>query len=85
MTEASGEPIEQHTTPFGHILVAKLKGDHYLAFAIEGNWPMNVLEIHQLNRKDGSAEVVSAPDGLVALDVPEIVAAFRAGTPGERK
>ena len=81
LTEASGEPIEQHTTPFGHIVVAKLEGHHYLAFAVEGQWPMNVLEVHRLNRDDGTTEVISAPDGLVAPDVAGVVAAYRAARP----
>jgi hypothetical protein len=84
LTQASGEPIEQHATPFGHIFVAKLEGPHYLAFAIEGNWPMNVLEVHRLNRDDGTTEVIGASEGLMAPDVAGIVAAFRAGKTGER-
>jgi hypothetical protein len=78
LSEASGEPIEQHSTPFGHIVVAKLEGHHYLAFAVEGQWPMNVLEVHRLNRDNGTAEVMSAPDGLIAADVSAVVAAYRA-------
>ena len=84
LAQASGEPIEQHTTPFGHIVVAKLEGHNYLAFAIEGQWPMNVLEVHRLNRDDGTTEVVSASDGLIAPDVAAIVAAFRAEKTGGR-
>lgn len=78
LTQASGEPIEQHTTAFGHIFVAKLTGHCHLAFAIDGQWPMTVLEVHQLNRDDGTAEVISAPDGLTALDTAGVVAALRA-------
>jgi hypothetical protein len=81
LTQASGEPVEQHTTPFGHILVAKLEGHHYLAFAIEGTWPMNVLEVHRLNRDDGTTEVISAPDGLIAPNVARMVAAYGAAKP----
>ena len=84
LTQASGEPIEQHTTAFGHIFVAKLLGHHHLAFAIEGKWPMTVLEVHQINRDDGTTGVISAPDGLTATDAAEIVAAFRAAKAGER-
>lgn len=84
LTQASGEPIEQHTTAFGHIFVAKLTRHHHLAFAIEGKWPMTVLEVHQLNRNDGTTEVISAPDGLTAPDAAGVVAAFRAAKAGER-
>jgi hypothetical protein len=84
LTQASGEPIEQHKTAFGHIFVAKLLGHHHLAFAIEGKWPMTVLEVHQLNRDDGTTGVISAPDGLTATDAAGVVAAFRAAKAGER-
>ena len=43
---------------------------------------MNVLEIHRLNRDDGTTAVISAPNGLLAPDVAGIVATFR--TMGER-
>jgi len=81
LTQASGEPIEQHVTAFGHIIVAKLEGHHYLAFAIEGTWPMTVLEVHRLNRDDGTTEVISTPDGLTAPDVAGVVAAYCAARP----
>lgn len=84
LTQASGEPIEQHTTAFGHIFVAKLEGHHHLAFAIDGKWPMSVLEVHRLNRDGGTTKVVSAPDGLTAPDAAGVVAAFRAAKVGER-
>jgi hypothetical protein len=59
----SGAPIEQHTTAFGKILVAQLKEPHHLAFAIDQKWPMDVLEVHRLDRATGSAEQVEAPAG----------------------
>jgi hypothetical protein len=83
LTQASGKPIEQHATPFGHIVVAKLSGHHYLAFTVEGTWPMTVLEVHRLNRHDGSTEVISIPDGLTALDVAGVVAAYGAARPAK--
>lgn len=79
LTEASGEPVEQHKTAFGQILVAKLEGQRHLAFAIDGKWPLSVLEVHRINRDEGTTEVVDAPAGLVAADVPGIIGAFRAG------
>jgi len=84
LTKASGEPIEQHTTAFGHIVVAKLEGNHYLAFAIEGQWPMRVLEIHRLDRTRGTTEEISAPDGLMAHDVDGVVSTFGAAKTDRR-
>jgi len=73
----SGAPIEQHTTAFGKILVAQLKEPHHLAFAIDQEWPMNVLEVHRLDRATGSAEQVEAPAGLVVPDINGIVQVYR--------
>jgi hypothetical protein len=74
----SGAPIEQHTTAFGKILVAQLKEPHHLAFAIAQKWPMNVLEIHRLDRATGGAEQIEAPAGLMVPDVNGIVQVYRA-------
>jgi hypothetical protein len=74
----SGAPIEQHTTAFGKILVAQLKEPHHLAFAIGQKWPMNVLEVHHLDRATGGAEQVEAPAGLVVPDIDAIVKVYRA-------
>ncbi len=78
LKQASGAPIEQHTTAFGHILVAKLDEPHHLAFAIDEKWPMSVLEVHRLDRSAGTAEPISTRDGLVVPDVDGIVEVFRA-------
>jgi hypothetical protein len=74
----SGAPIEQHTTAFGKILVAQLKEPHHLAFAIDQKWPMNVLEVHRLDRATGGAEQVEAPAGLVVPNIDAIVQVYRA-------
>jgi hypothetical protein len=74
----SGAPVEQHTTAFGKILVAQLKEPHHLAFAIDQNWPMNVLEVHRLDRATGGAEQVEAPMGLMVPDINGIVQVYRA-------
>jgi len=74
----SGAPIEQHTTAFGKILVAQLKEPHHLAFAIDQKWPMDVLEVHRLDRATGSAEQIEAPAGLVVPDINGIVQVYRA-------
>jgi hypothetical protein len=78
LTKASGEAIEQHKTAFGQILVAKLERDDHLAFAIDAKWPMSVLEIHRINRANGTTEVLSAPESLLASDIARIVSTFRA-------
>lgn len=78
LTEASGEPTEQHKTTFGHIVVAKLMPEQHLAFAIESSWPMSVLEIHHINRRNGTTEPLSVPSGLLASDLTGVVNAFSA-------
>lgn len=77
LSEVSGSPVERHSTGFGTVLVAKLHRTHYLGFALAAAWPMNVLEVHRLNRADGSAEPVDAPAGLVAADIQGIVSVCR--------
>jgi predicted transposase YbfD/YdcC len=78
LTKASGEQIEQHKTAFGQILVAKLVQQQHLAFAIDAKWPMSVLEVHQINRADGTTEVLSMPDGLLASDIAGVISTFHA-------
>lgn len=78
LKQASGAPVEQHSTGFGHILVARLKEPHHLAFAVDKNWPMPVLEIHRLDRNAGTAEQMSARDDLIVPDTASIVEVFNA-------
>jgi len=78
LQQASGAPVEQHATAFGHIMVVKLEEPHHLAFAIDRKWPMSVLEVHRLDRRAGTAEPISTRDGLVVPDVAGIVEVFRA-------
>ena len=83
LKQASGAPIEQHATAFGHTVVAKLEEPHHLAFAIDRKWPMSVLEVHRLDRNAGTAEPISTRDGLVVLDVAGLVEVFRAAKAGK--
>jgi len=85
LEQASGSPVEQHSTGFGSVLVAKLQRTHYLGFALGAAWPMNVLEVHRLNRTDGSTESIEAPAGLVAADILGIVNVFRSAKEKERE
>lgn len=78
LRQVSGGPIEQHTTAFGHIVVARIEEPHHLAFAIDGKWPMSVLEIHRLDRNAGTTTPISTRDGLIAVDIAGIVEVFRA-------
>ena len=82
LKQASGSPVEQHSTAFGYIVVAVLQEPHHLAFAIDGKWPINVLEVHRLNRKAGTTEPISAQEGLSAPNVAGIVEMFRAAKGG---
>lgn len=84
LQEASGNSVEQHATGFGSVLVAKLQRTHYLGFALGAAWPMNVLEVHRLNRADGSAESIEAPPGLVAADIQGILGVFRSAQAREK-
>jgi len=84
LEQASGSPVEQHSTGFGSVLVARLQRTHYLGFALSAAWPMNVLEVHRLNRADGSTESMEAPAGLVAADIQGIVSVFRSAKENER-
>ena len=85
LKQASGGPIEQHATAFGHILVARIEEPHHLAFAIDGKWPMSVLEVHRLDRNAGTTTPISTPDGLIAPDVAGIVEVLRAAKASERE
>lgn len=75
---ASGSDVEHHTTGFGFILVAKLEEPFYLAFALGSAWPMPVLEVHRMNRADGSTEATKTRAGLTVLDMPGILDVFQA-------
>jgi len=84
LKQASGGPIEQHATAFGHILVARIEEPNHVAFAIDGKWPMSVLEVHRLDRNAGTTTPISTRDGLMAPDVAGIVEVFRAAKSSER-
>ena len=83
LQKASGESVEHHTTGFGCVLVARLRGSYHLAFALGAAWPMPVLEVHRLNRNDGSTDVVAAPANLTTPDVQGIVEIFRTAKAAE--
>jgi hypothetical protein len=78
LRDVSGEPVEHHSTAFGCILVARLRGPYHLAFALGAAWPLPVLEVHRLNRDDGSTRIVEAPPDLTAPDIEGVVEVFRA-------
>lgn len=78
LQQASGSPVEHHSTGFGSVLVAQLEEPHHVAFALGAAWPMPVLEVHQMDRRAGTTEPLPAPRGLVGLDVPGVVEVFHA-------
>ena len=84
LAQESGEPIEHHTTGFGSILVAKIAEPDYFAVALGSAWPMPVLEVHLLNRSNGSTTPVESWAGLNALDIPGIIAAFRSASTSKK-
>jgi len=73
---ASGSAVEHHATGFGRILVAKLEEPYYLGFALGSAWPMPLLEVHHINRANGSTKPIGIPATLIALDVPGILEVF---------
>ncbi len=73
---ASGDEVEQHVTGFGSILVARLRGTEYLAFALAGAWPMAVLDIHRMNRNTGTTQSLKKVVNLIAADIPAIVKVY---------
>jgi len=76
LQNASGSAVEEHGAGFGRILVAKLEEPYYLGFALGSAWPMPVLEVHRMNRADGSTQPINAPATLLAIDVPGILEVF---------
>ncbi len=78
----SGDEVEHHVTGFGSILVARLKGAEYLAFALGSTWPMAVLDIHRMNRTAGTTEPVKKSVNLVAADIPGIVKVYQSAKAG---
>ena len=80
LQEASGHPVEQHSTGFGCVLVVRLNEPYYIAFALAAAWPMAVLEVHCLNRDAGTTDPLDAPAGLTALDTPLLLDVFRNAT-----
>jgi transcriptional regulator with XRE-family HTH domain len=83
LADISGSPVEQHSTGFGNIVVAKLAEPHYLAFAVGAAWPMPILGVHRMNRGTGSTEPIDAPSDLISADFPRIVEIFRASMSGQ--
>ena len=77
LEKESASAVEHHTTGFGCILVAKLAEPYYLAFALGSAWPMPILEVHRMNRADGSTESIKNLPSLTAPNVPAILEVFR--------
>lgn len=84
LQEASGDAVEHHATGFGSILVAKIAEPYYFALALGSAWPMPVLEVHRLNRADGSTVPFNAPSNLVAADTAGILEVYREMRLGEK-
>ena len=73
----SGDDVEHHSTGFGSIMVAKLRGSDYIAFALGSSWPIPVLDVHRMNRASGSTQPLRKPVGIVAADIPGIIKLFQ--------
>jgi transcriptional regulator with XRE-family HTH domain len=77
LEKESGSAVERHTTGFGCIIVARIAEPYYLAFALGSAWPMSVLEVHRMNRTDGSTEAFETSVSLIAPDIPSFLEVFR--------
>ena len=77
LQKESGDDVEHHLTGFGSILVARLHGAEYLAFALGSSWPMAVLDIHRMNRTSGTTAPLKKSVNLVAADIPGIVKVYQ--------
>jgi len=77
LQKESGDDVEHHLTGFGSILVARLHGAEYLAFAFGSAWPMAVLDIHRMNRTSGTTVALKKSVNLVAADIPGIVKVYQ--------
>lgn len=77
LRKASGGDVEQHSTGFGSIVVANIREPKHAAFAIGAEWPMEVLDVHLLDRDLGTTESISFPAGLVAADVQGLIDVFQ--------
>jgi transcriptional regulator with XRE-family HTH domain len=84
LEKESGSPVEQHATGFGSILVAKLSGEEYIAFAIAEAWPMNILDVYRLNRADGSTLPMKTPAGMLVPNIQGVLEVFRTAPLGEK-
>jgi transcriptional regulator with XRE-family HTH domain len=76
LSKASGSPVEQHATGFGNIVVAKITGPHYLAFALGAAWPMPILAIHRMNRDTGSSDPIESPADVTTPDIARVLEVF---------
>jgi transcriptional regulator with XRE-family HTH domain len=79
----SGDDVEHHITGFGSILVARLKGTDYLAFALGAAWPMAVLDVHRMNRTSGTTEPFKKTINLVAADIPGFIKVYQGAKASE--
>lgn len=77
LQEASGRPVERHTTGFGSVLVASIDGSEHLAYAVSATWPLAILEVHRMDRSSGTTVPLRAPTDLTALDIPRAISIYR--------
>jgi transcriptional regulator with XRE-family HTH domain len=83
LEKISGEAVEHYPKGFGSILVAKLRGPEYIAFALGSAWSMPLLDVHRMNRTVGTTDSMKYPTGLVAADIPGILKIFQSARTGK--
>ena len=73
---SAGEP-EVHKKPFGFIIVVPVNDKENVAFALDKDWPHNLLEVDWINRANGHAEELSVKvTGLSLLSIQELKEMF---------
>jgi transcriptional regulator with XRE-family HTH domain len=73
---SAGEP-EVHRKPFGFIIVVPVNDKENVAFALDKDWPHNLLEVDWINRANGHAEeLLVKVAGLSLLNIQELKAMF---------
>jgi transcriptional regulator with XRE-family HTH domain len=81
LEQVSGSHVEHHPAAFGYILVvpASPNNDEFVAFAISAQWPHSILEVHWIDRRQGTTHALDMDvTGLTALAKQRLVSVFTA-------
>jgi len=77
LTAVSAGVPEVYKQSFGYIIVVPVNDKENVAFALDKDWPHNLLEVDRMNRADGLTEELSVDlAGLSLLNVQDLKAMF---------